>query len=68
MKRKLALSFLFVFALALTTPVVSEAMNQEPQKTETKTCEEKKTPCCEKKKACGEKKACDKKEEKKEAK
>ncbi len=60
MKRKLALSFLFVFTLALTTPVISEAMNQDPQKTE-KT--EKKE--CEKKKACSEKKKeCEKKAEK----
>ncbi len=54
MKRKLALSFLFVFTLALTTPVVSEAMNQDPQKTEKKECEKKKA-CSEKKKECDKK-------------
>ena len=68
MKRKLALSFLFVFTLALASPVVSEAMNQDPQKTEKKACDKKKSCCDKKKKACGEKKACDKKGEKQEKK
>lgn len=64
MKRKLALSFLFVFTLALSAPVMSEAMIQEPEKKE---CE-KKAPCTkEEKKDCdkAEKKDCDKKAEKK---
>ncbi len=66
MKRKLALSFLFVFTLALANPIISEAMNQEPQKTEKKACDKKK-PCCEKKeKSCDEKKSCDKQCDKKE--
>ncbi len=52
MKRKLALSFLFVFTLALASPVVSEAMNQDPQKTEKKACDKKKSCCDKKKKAC----------------
>ncbi len=62
MKRKLALSFIFVFTLALSAPVMSNAMMQEPEKKE---CEKK----CEKKaKECDkqEKKECDKKVEKKE--
>ncbi|MFW6352609.1 MAG: hypothetical protein ACOC2E_09485 [Bacteroidota bacterium] len=64
MKRKLALSFLFVFTLALSAPVMSEAMTQEPEKKE---CE-KKAPCAKKEKAeCdkAEKKDCDKKVAKK---
>ncbi|SFE87020.1 hypothetical protein [Thermophagus xiamenensis] len=60
MKRKLALSFLLVFTLAITAPVMSSAAIQEPEKTEKKACDKEK-PCCEK-----EKKACDKKAEKKE--
>ncbi|WP_016775614.1 hypothetical protein [Anaerophaga thermohalophila] len=63
MKRKLALSLIFVFTLALSTPVVSNAAIQEPEKTEKKECDkEKKKACCDK-----EKKECDKKAEKKEA-
>ena len=66
MKRKLALSFLFVFTLALSAPIMSEAMIQEPEKKE---CE-KKEPCCKKEKKAdcdkAEKKECDKKAEKKE--
>lgn len=66
MKRKLALSFLFVFTLALSAPVMSEAMVQEPEKKE---CEQK-NECCKKEKAECDKKAekaeCDKKAEKKE--
>jgi hypothetical protein len=66
MKRKLALSFLFVFTLAFSAPVLTNAMIQEPEKKE---CE-KKEPCSEKekkeKKECdkAEKKECDKKAEK----
>ena len=60
MKRKLALSFLLVFTLAIAAPVMSDAAIQEPEKTEKKACDKKK-PCCDK-----EKKACDKKAEKKE--
>jgi Na+-transporting methylmalonyl-CoA/oxaloacetate decarboxylase gamma subunit len=68
MKRKLVLSFLFVFTLALSAPVMSNAMIQEPEKKE---CE-KKEPCskeakaeCDKKK--DEKKECEKTEEKTES-
>ncbi|MFO8001796.1 MAG: hypothetical protein R6U46_11170 [Marinilabilia sp.] len=56
MKRKLALSFLFVFTLGLSTPVMSNSMMQEPEKEE---CEKK----CDKEEK--EKKDCDKKAEKK---
>lgn len=58
MKRKLALSFLFVFTLALSTPVMSDAMIQEPEKKEA--CDKKEKKDCDKK----EKKACDKAEKK----
>ncbi|MGM0376899.1 MAG: hypothetical protein ACQEQ0_08985 [Bacteroidota bacterium] len=57
MKRKLAMSFLFVFTLGLSTPVMSNAMMQEPEKQEE--CEKK----CDKEEK--EKKDCDKKAEKK---
>lgn len=57
MKRKLALSFLFMFTLGLTTPVMSNAMMQEPEKQEE--CEKK----CDKEEK--EKKDCDKKAEEK---
>jgi hypothetical protein len=57
MKRKLALSFLFVFTLGLSTPVVSNAMMQEPEKQECeKKCEKEQKKECEKK----EKKECEK--------
>jgi hypothetical protein len=59
MKRILALSFLFVFTMALSAPVMSNAMMQEPEKKE---CTKKEKKECDKK----EKKACDKKAEKKE--
>jgi len=58
MKRKLALSFLFMFTLGLSTPVMSNAMMQEPEKQEE--CQKK----CDKEEK--EKKDCDKKAEKKE--
>lgn len=58
MKRKLAMSFLFVFTLALSTPVMSNAITQEPEKKE---CEKK----CEKAEK-KDKKECEKKAEKKE--
>lgn len=48
MKRKLALSFLFVFTLAITAPVVGNSVIQEPVKKEN--CE-KKAECSETKKA-----------------
>ncbi|MFW6043785.1 MAG: hypothetical protein ACOCPW_05465 [Marinilabiliaceae bacterium] len=57
MKRKLALSFLFMFTLGLTAPVMSNTMMQEPEKQE---CEKKEKKDCDK-----EKKECDKKAEKK---
>lgn len=62
MKRKLALSFLFVFTLALSTPVMSDAMTQDPEKKEC-TKKEKKECCKKEKKECdkAEKKECDKK-------
>jgi len=59
MKSKLALSFLFVFTLGLSTPVMSNAMMQEPEKQEE--CQKKEKKDCDK-----EKKECDKKAEKKE--
>ncbi len=58
MKRKLAMSFLFVFTLALSAPVMSNTMVQEPEKKECEKKSEKKD--CDKK----EKKACDKAEKK----
>lgn len=67
MKKKLVISFLFVFTLALAAPVFANALPQEPQKTETadkkKECDktEKKAECTDKKKECdktAEKKAC----------
>ena len=58
MKSKLALSFLFVFTLGLSTPVMSNAMMQEPEKQEE--CEKKEKKGCDKK---AEKKECDKDKE-----
>ena len=62
MKRKLALSFLFVFTLGLSTPVMSNAMMQEPEKQEE--CEKKgdkeKKDCDQKAEEKAEKKDCDK--------
>lgn len=74
MKRKLAISFLFVFTMAVAAPAFANTLPQDPQKkecTETKKeCDksaEKKAECAEKEKACdksAEKKACcDKKAE-----
>lgn len=67
MKKRLAISFLFVFTMAMAAPVYANALSQDPQKTETcekkKECDktEKKAECCDKKKECdktAEKKAC----------
>jgi hypothetical protein len=63
MKKRLAVSLLFVFTLAVTAPAFANALPQEPQKTETKKeCDktEKKAECTAEKKAdCpAEKKAC----------
>ncbi len=64
MKRKLAVSFLFVFAMAIASPVFANTLPQEPQKKE---CDKEKKECTDKKKECdksAEKKACcDKKAE-----
>ncbi len=60
MKKRLAISFIFVFMLGISAPVFAEVLPQEPQKTETKKETEKKAECPEKKKECNkaEKKAC----------
>ncbi len=42
MKRKLALSLIFVFTLPLSTPVMSNTAIQKPEKTEKKEYEKKK--------------------------
>lgn len=59
MRKKLALSLMFVFTLALTAPVMANTMIQEPEKKEN--CE-KKVECTKTKAECSEaKKAeCDK--------
>ena len=64
MKRKLALSFLFVFTLAISAPVMTNAMPQDPEKKEC-TKKEKKECSKKEKKECtkAEKKECDKKKE-----
>ena len=74
MKRKLAISFLFVFTMAIAAPVFANTLPQDPEKKECaevkKECnksDEKKAECAEAKKECdksAEKKACcDKKKE-----
>lgn len=63
MKRKLAVSFLFVFAMAIASPVFANTLPQEPQKKE---CTDKKKECDKEKKECTDKKKeCDKSAEKK---
>lgn len=70
MKKRLAISFLFVFSLAIAAPAFANALPQEPQKTETKKecdkaakkeCDkaEKKADCTAEKKACCDKKAAE---------
>jgi Na+-transporting methylmalonyl-CoA/oxaloacetate decarboxylase gamma subunit len=63
MKKSIAVSFLFLFMLAIASPVMATDNIQEPEKTEKKA--EKKECCSEKKECCSEKKECTK--EKKEA-
>lgn len=69
MKKTIAVSFLFMFMLAIASPVMAADTMQEPQKTEKKEkcdkkekkecCKEKKSECKEKKSEC--KKECTKK-------
>ncbi|WP_075590305.1 hypothetical protein [Labilibacter marinus] len=55
MKKTIAVSFLFMFMLAIASPVMAMDGVQEPQKTE------KKEKCCDKKKeSCDKKKECSK--------
>ncbi|GEM_PF-6385888 len=72
MKKTLALSVLFIFTLAITSPSMAVTFDQEPVKKE-QTADKKKGECnkecdkkCSDKKACSEKKACcsDKKQKK----
>jgi len=68
MKKTLILSVLFVFALAMTAPVMATTIDQEPVKTEKKAEDKKKEKkectkkctkkTCAEKKNCTEKKAC----------
>ncbi len=68
MKKTIAVSFLFMFMLAIASPVMANDSIQEPEKTEKK-CEKKcdkkeKKECtkkCDKAKKAECKKACDKK-------
>ncbi len=60
MKKTLVLSMLFVFTMAITSPIIAEVNPQEPVKKE---CTDKKG-CCDSKKECSDKKeCCDKKKE-----
>ncbi|GAF01682.1 hypothetical protein [Saccharicrinis fermentans] len=65
MKKSIAVSFLFMFMLAIASPVMATDTIQEPQKTEKKAkkCgDDCKKECCAEKKCNGEKKAECKKE------
>ncbi len=66
MKKSIAVSFLFLFMVALASPVMALDNQQEPQKTEKKAekkCDKEKKECCkkscdkEKKAECSKKKA-----------
>ncbi len=53
MKKSIAVSFLFLFMIAIASPVVASENIQEPQKTEKKCCsKEEKKECCKKEKEC----------------
>lgn len=54
MKKTLVLSMLFVFTMAITSPIIAEVNPQEPVKKE---CTDKKG-CCDSKKECTDKKEC----------
>ncbi len=57
MKKSIAVSFLFLFMVALTTPALASDNTQEPQKTEKKCCsKESKKECSKKEKECCSKK------------
>jgi hypothetical protein len=59
MKKSIAISFLFLFMMAIASPVMATQSNDEPQKTEKKCCKTEEKKCCKTKKAeC--KKSCSK--------
>ncbi len=65
MKKSIAVSFLFLFMVAIASPVMASENTQEPQKTEKKCCsKEAKKECCKKE----AKKECCSKEKKSECK
>ena len=65
MKKSIAVSFLFMFMVAIASPIVANDAIQEPQKTEKKCCnKEAKKECCSKEKKAECKKECSKGEKK----
>ncbi len=53
MKKSIAVSFLFLFMVAITSPVLASDNIQEPEKTEKKCCsKEAKKDCSKKEKSC----------------
>lgn len=63
MKKTLALSFLFAFVFAISSPIMASDLTQEPEKKEQKCDKKKKSECKKEKKCCSEKKSgeCSKK-------